>query len=444
MRRLAILGVAGAAMIAAVAAALWPRYGYMLGAPIDEYSRVYLGQLARLSPEAARHAYGLSVMNEAYLFFHYGLRWLLPYEGWMSIAMRPPFPITWTTFPQILGIVAYLAALAGGFWLLIRHRDWRALLAISILLPALLFATEFATVWVQDPFVLYRSYLWAIGIPGLVFFVAHGPSGRIVLAVGLVAGILLAWQSLDRVLSMETPERVWSDAIDKLPDDQRAVGRWFPYLNRGAEYVDRDRFDLALRDFERSTALGDLGMGVLNSGSILAANGRNEEALNAFDEAERQGYTGYNLWLQRGLALAALGRVSQAYGPLLRAQQLDPPSPAREVMLLNLGRLGLQIGYRDQAIADLERLVALDPRHREGRYLLGMAYVTKGEPQRAYPVLDTLVRDDPNARSYYARALANYGLRHKAEALSDIDNAIRLGGDNPALREWQAKIRSLP
>ena len=42
------------------------------------------------------------------------------------------------------------------------------------LLPALLFVTEFATVWVQDPFVLYRGYLWAIGIPGLVFFLFHG------------------------------------------------------------------------------------------------------------------------------------------------------------------------------------------------------------------------------------------------------------------------------
>ena len=443
-KHLAILGAAGAAMIAAVVAILWPRYGYMLGAPIDEYSRVYIAQLGELGAEAQRHAYGLSVMNEAYLFFHYGLRWFLPYEGWMSIAMRPPFPITWATFPQVLGAAGYVAVVAGGFWLVVRHRDWRALVGISILIPALLFATEFATVWVQDPFVLYRSYLWAIGIPGLVFFLAHGPSWRVLLGVGLVLGVLLVWQSLDRVFSMESPERVWTDAIEKLPNDPRAVGRWFPYLNRGSDYVERDRFDLALRDFERSSALGDMGMGTVNIGTLLAANGRSEEALKAFDAAEREGYNGYNLWLQRGLALASLGRMSQAYGPLLRAQQLDPPSPAREAMLLALGRIGLQIGLRDRAIADLERLVRLDPRNREGRYLLGMAYVTKGEHQRAYQVLDTLVRDDPNGRSYYARALANAGLKRKTEALSDIDNAIRLEPNNPGLREWQARIRALP
>jgi hypothetical protein len=26
---------------------------------------------------------------------------------------------------------------------------------------ALMFGTEFGTVWIQDPFVLYRGYLWA-------------------------------------------------------------------------------------------------------------------------------------------------------------------------------------------------------------------------------------------------------------------------------------------
>ena len=40
--------------------------------------------------------------------------------------------------------------------------------------------------------------------------------------------------------------------------------------------------------------------------------------------------------------------------------------------------------------------------------------------------------------------MANYGMKRKAEAKSDIDNAIRLGLDNPVLREWQAKIGAMP
>jgi lipoprotein NlpI len=444
LKRLAALALVGTVAVGVVAYAMWDRYGRLFAAPFDEYSRVYLAQLSALSPEAGKHAYGLSVLNEMYLFFQYGVRWLFPYEGWMSIALRPPFPVTWATFPQVLGVAGYAALVVGGFVLLLRYRDWRALVAISVLFAALLFATEFATVWVQDPFVLYRSYLWAIGIPGLVFFLAHGPSARVLLGVGVALGGLLVWQGVDRVLSMESTERLWSDAIEKLPDDPRAVGRWFPYLNRGADYVERDRFDLAMRDFERSAALGDLGMGSFNMGSLLARAGKHERALKAFDEAERQGLFLYNLFLQRGLSLAALGKPAEAYTQLDRAKYLGTPSPAREVLLLQMGRLGLQLGKREAATKDLEELLRLDPRHREARYLLGMAYVMQGEHQRAHDVLDSLVRDDPNGRSYYARAVANYGLGRKREALADIENAIRMSPENPGLREWQARIRAMP
>jgi hypothetical protein len=54
------------------------------------------------------------------------------------------------------------------------------------------------------------------------------------------------------------------------------------------------------------------------------------------------------------------------------------------------------------------------------------------------------VRDDPNGNAYYARALAHYGLRHKAEALADIDAAIHRGLDSPNVREWRTKIEALP
>ena len=443
-RRLALFATIGGVLVAIAGGILYLRYGKILGKPFDETSIVYLGQLAKLDPEARRHAYLLSIVNEAWLFFRYGIDWIVPYAGWMSINLRPPFPVHWLTFPQILGVVAYPGLLFGGFFLLIRYRDGRALLGLSLLFPALLFATEFATVWVQDPFSLYRSYLWAIGIPGLVFFAIHGPSPRVLLGVGVAIGALFSWQAIDRVLSMATPVAVWTDAIGKLPDDPRAVGRWFPYLNRGSAYVDQNLFNLALSDFEASSALGDQGMGVFNIGSVLSAQGHHREALAAFDRAQRQGYGLYNLPFQRGMALFALGRVLDGSIQMQVTLAADPPSPIRELALLNLGRAEMRLGQRDEAVRTLEQLVAREPGHKEGRYLLGMAYVMKGEPQRALPVLDRLIREGPNPGAYYARAIANYALHRKPEALSDIDNALRLGLDNPNLREWQAKIRAMP
>ncbi len=444
VRRLAVLATGGGVLVAVAAAVLYQRYGKILGTPFDEYSHLYLDQLSRLAPDVLRYAFPLSIMNEAWLFFRYGLDWLLPYAGWMSISLRPPFPVRWLSFPQVLGIAGYLAVVVAGFVLLFRYRDGRALIGLSLLFPALLFATEFSTVWVQDPFSLYRSYLWAIGVPGLVFFALHGPSPRILLAVGGVLGALLVWQAMDRVLSLATPESAWTDAIKKLPDDARSVGRWFPYLNRGSVYVEQNLFNLALHDFEASAALGDQGMGMVNAGSILSAQGRHGEALAAFDRAKKEGYTLYNLSFQRGLALFGLGRVEEGYREMEAVLSRSPPSPTREIALQHLGRSGMQIGKRTEAVRALEQLVTLQPRHKEGRYLLGMASVMNGNPARAREVLDTLLQEEPSARAHYARAMANYALRRKPEALADIEIARRLGTDNANLRDWEAKIRALP
>jgi tetratricopeptide (TPR) repeat protein len=443
-RRLALVTVAGALLVGAAAFVLSRRYGEILGKPFDEYSRVYLQQLASLSPGADKHAFALSVLNEAWLFFLYGLRWVFPFAEWMSINLRPPFPVSLTTLPQALGIFGYVAVLAGGFFLLVRHRDWRALLGVSLLLPALLFATEFSTVWVQDPFVLYRSYLWAIGIPGLVFFVVHGPSARVVAIAGLFVGAFLVWQSLDRVASLATPESAWSDAIKKLPDDPRSVGRWFPYLNRGSAYVEANQFNLAMQDFQRSARLGDMGMGTFNMGSLLAAAGQHQRALAAFDEAERQGYNLYNLPFQRGLSLQALHRFDDAARQFELAWNMDPPSPTREILLMNIARTAMQRARPREAIHALQLVLEKRPGDREARQLVAMALIMDNQHQGALGVVDEMLREKATGPEYYARALANYGLKRKADALADIDNAIKMSPPNPNLQQWRAKILAMP
>jgi tetratricopeptide (TPR) repeat protein len=291
---------------------------------------------------------------------------------------------------------------------------------------------------------LYRSYLWAMGVPGLVFLLVYDVPARGLLLGGLLVGALLVWQSADRVSSLRDSETAWTDAIAKLPHDPRAVGRWFPYLNRGSTRVDNNEFDLAMLDFEASSRLGDLGMGAFNMGALLSAQGRQNEALEAFDRAEREGYALYNLPFQRALALLALGRRPEALAQLELTARQNPPSPTRELMLLHIGRLGMQLGKPKEALGALEELARLQPSNREGRQLLAMACLMNGKPERARELLDRLLMEQASAPAFYGRALANYRLGRKAEALADIENAIRLGGENANLREWRSKILAMP
>lgn len=443
--RLAAMGAVGGLLVALMGVALTIRYGDIIGKPFDEYSKIYLDQLSALGPDVEDNAYALSIINQAYFFFKYGFHWLLPYGGWMSIDLRPPFPVEIMSFPQVLGVVGYIGVIAGGLFLVTRYRDGVALLGLSLLLPAALFITEFSTVWVQDPFVLYRSYLWAIGIPGLVFFLAHGPGPRTVAVIGLVLGVLLAGQAVERILSLATPERVWTDAIEKLPDDPRSVGRWFPYLNRAAVHLDANRLNEAHRDFKASSSLGDGGMGTYNIGAMFAMVGKYPESLAALEDAAKQGYAGFGLDYQRGVALFSMGRFKEAYPAFDAALKKGPPPAMNSRLLAVMGRTALAMGDRAKAITHLAGAIEADPRNGQARMDLGMVYVAGGDYQRAHDLFTTLLKEGPpSGPAYFGRARANYGLKRKAEALSDIDAAIRLGPENPVMQEWRNRIEALP
>ena len=443
MKRLAAVGAGAALILGALGYTLLRFYGEILAKPFDEYSSLYLAQLGGLDPSAQSNAFRLSILNEASLFFHYGLRWMLPASEWLSISLRPPFPLTWSSLPHLIGAIGYVAVLVGASFMVWRYRDWRALVGFSLLAPALLFLTEFTTVWVQDPFVLYRSYLWGIGIPGLLFVLMHGTPGRVLFGIALVAGALLAWQASDRVISMSSPERAWSDAIRKLPDDPRAVGRWFAYLNRGAARVDRGQYNLAMEDFDASSRLGDQGAGLVNRGSLYAANGEHENALLSFAVAEREGYKGFNLPFQRGLSLFALGQPREAHGEFFKAWSMSPPSPARELVLLNMGRSALQAGLIHEAISALDVLTQLQPDNADARFYFAMAIVARKDYPRALKVLETFPANPPSSRAHYARALAHYGLQQRDKALAEIEAAIKIGPETPHLREWRNRIQAM-
>lgn len=369
-RKLALIATVGGLLVAAMATVLALRYGEIIGKPFDEYSRIYLEQLALLGPDVEKNSYVLSIFNQAWLFFKYGLLWFLPYAGWMSIDMRPPFPVSLMAWPQTLAMVAYLATIAGGLFLLIRYRDWRALVGLAVLLPATLFVTEFSTVWVQDPFVLYRGYLWAIGLPGLVFFLFHGFSTRLLLVLGLGLAALFVWQGLDRVASLATPEKVWTDAIAKLPDDAHAVGRWFPYLNRAELYLDENRLQDAYRDFRASDALDDRGMGMYNIGAMLAMMERYSESLQALAVAENKGFASPSLGYQRGVALYGLGRMPEAREEFLAASRKAPSPALQSSLRVALAKVAMAMGNQAEARGHYDWLARTrpdDPRAPEWR-----------------------------------------------------------------------------
>jgi outer membrane protein len=57
--------------------------------------------------------------------------------------------------------------------------------------------------------------------------------------------------------------------------------------------------------------------------------------------------------------------------------------PKNELALFNMGMLSIQSGQHDRAIERLEELVTVNPTHIQGHLLLGLAWMNKGDKEKA-------------------------------------------------------------
>jgi tetratricopeptide (TPR) repeat protein len=211
-----------------------------------------------LAQTDAKLSYPLSVLTQMGLFFKYLMLWLLPNPAWMSIDMREPFASEIAPL-HILSALAYLAWGASGFWLLLKRgsqdHGHLALLGFAMLFPWLLFMTEFSTVRIQESFVLYRSYLWAVGaLVALPWAIQRLPV-RAVIAMAVLGVVVLFPLSMERLATLSHPVLLWEDAKKLLAGRNDLPGASRIYYNLGTEYIKIDRPDKAIPELKLAAEL---------------------------------------------------------------------------------------------------------------------------------------------------------------------------------------------
>ena len=189
-----------------------------------------------LSTNDGDYVYARSVITQCGLFFKYVWLWLLPNITQMSIDMREPFVRSVASL-QLAWVALFVAWGALGVWLL-RQRGNRGLLGFAMLFPWLMFMTELASVRIQEPFVLYRSYLW-MGAALLALPVAL--NGMAKKQVALVALVILATStllSMERLITLSDPTLLWADAKDRLHGRTDLQGADRIYYNLSRHQLD--------------------------------------------------------------------------------------------------------------------------------------------------------------------------------------------------------------
>lgn len=438
------LAVAAGLVLSAMGAVLYSRYGSIVGTVFDETSRAFAVQLEQQQPGISRQIYPLSIINQASLFFRYGLLWLLPYVGWMSIDIRPAFPLSFLSW-QLLGALAWIGTLVVGAWLVLRRSDALGLLGLCLLIPCLLFVTEFATVWLQDPFVLYRSYLWAITIPALVALPLVGLPAKAVRALCLLMLALFAALSFDRINSLQSSSTAWFDASAKIDRQAsaNAVGRWRPLINLGTEFEDQGNYDEALRLFGQAEALGEpLGSARFNMGVCLQQLKQHPQALDNFAQAEAKGFAEAALYYQRGESLYALGRFKEAFESFTKALQQPQAADAQQFTRMRQAEAALASQNYDAAIASYKLLIQAAPDKQRYQVGLSMAYLRKKDYAAAMAILNPAIAQHATGPAYYARALTYFYQGNRAASAGDLELALRAEPDNPIYRNLQQQLNA--
>jgi tetratricopeptide (TPR) repeat protein len=309
-------------------------------------------------------AYPLSIENQAALFFRYLATWLVPWPGWMSIDVRTVFPQSLFGWPQSAGFFAWLVYGAGAFWLLLRRGAW-GLLGFGLLYPWLLALTELSTVRMQEPFVLYRSYLWMSGLPALLPALTTRFPLRVACATLGALCVALALVAHARLGTFASSFAVWDDAVQK-NRDLRAPYVERAYVNRGLAHLEARRLEAARADLERAVALNPRSPDAhLSRGTYRMRAGLMAQALEDFDAAVAldPGYASpYN---KRCVAKASLRRMAEALSDCDRAVTLDP---ADYEAWINRGVVQRALGRREDAAASYERALDVNPGSGSAHY----------------------------------------------------------------------------
>jgi DNA-directed RNA polymerase subunit alpha len=123
-------------------------------------------------------------------------------------------------------------------------------------------------------------------------------------------------------------------------------------------------------------------------GRAMASRQDYDEALKAFERAEKSGYTATQVQLQRAGIYRQRGDMHHARQLLTKLEELGSHSAEYHFQLAGIH---LSEGERPQAIKHLERSIELDPNHTGALFQLGHA--------------NDLVGNDSEAINYYERCL---------------------------------------
>jgi protein O-mannosyl-transferase len=361
------------ALMGVIAVFVTLRIKGVLFAAYEPFAQETLARMAEPVDVAVNATLGLSIVNQGYQFFHYLLVWLLPNPHWMTIDARPVFPAAWLTWPHTAGFAAWIA---WGIFALTQlyQGGLRGVFGFMLLFPWLMALTEVSTLRVQEPLVLYRSYLWMCVLPALLPLVLRTvfnlPLRWTITAAAMLSVILVAPMQ-NRLSTFAGALSLWDDAV-RYNEKSTAPLTERSYHNRGFAHLQARQYTQALADFSQAVQINPRDASAyLGRGVLYARTGSHELAVQE---------------LNRAIGIAPGYAEAYAKRCFVRMLQDNPP----------------------QALPDCEKAVTLNPRHLEALTNRGVVYAALDRVNEAAQSYQRALEiDGTNADAHY-----NFGVLH--------------------------------
>jgi hypothetical protein len=283
----------------------------LIGTPYEQAFAAVTAQMdVAARTEVAQSPWLASALTQMGLFFKYLALWLLPSTSHMSIDLRIDFAATASGAWSALKVGAFLGYAAAAA-LLLRRGGRPAVIGFGLAYAWILFLVELSAVRFQEPFVLYRSYLWAPGIVIAVCGAASYLPRRLALGAALAAAAVCVVQAHERLQTFASPLALWEDAVAKL--EPGVPGGYRTMFQLGRELLYSGQPDKAIALADRCIAQYPVTpQCYLARGTIALQLERYEEALpyltRAIELDPRSGIAHHH----RGLALQELGERAAA------------------------------------------------------------------------------------------------------------------------------------
>jgi hypothetical protein len=257
------------------------------------------------------HTQLFSILTQSTLYFKYLWLWLFPDPAWMSVDMREPFANSFLSWPYTLGIVVFLVYPCVAIYLLLK-RGSLGLLGFGLLYPWIMFLTELSAVRIQEPFVLYRTYLWIPGLFAALPMMFKKFAHRKVFVLLSLVSLLLIPLALNRLHTFSSTLLLWDDAEKLVRNQPKVFGAERIYYNRGTELGKLKRYREAIVDFNKAIAIYPFDFVYGNRATAYYFLGEYQKALGDFDRAIVLNPDNANSYYGRAMTYRILGDLRAA------------------------------------------------------------------------------------------------------------------------------------